>query len=275
MTKWCSLFSHTVFPGFFSVVPVSFCRHGRKHNVNPTNVNYRANMWALRAAGCTHVLVTTACGSLQEDIHPSELVLLDQFIDRTTQRRLSCYDGTPGGPKGVCHVPMAQPFCKIMRQVIPTRVSVYALSTGISLFYFSAFCFCLLRSTSKYRSVRFFLVHLFHLKESMLPSRKHRKISKEIRHALILLLLFTSLCRLLLTQQLSCLWPATMEAQWCASRALDSALSRRASCSARGTPMWWIWPRCRNVLSPMNWACAMLPLPCQQIMTAGKSTKPR
>ncbi len=48
----------------------------------PTNVNYRANIWALKHAGCTHLLVSTACGSLQQEISPGDLVLLDQFIDR-------------------------------------------------------------------------------------------------------------------------------------------------------------------------------------------------
>ena len=48
----------------------------------PGNVNYQANIWALKEEGCTHILVTTACGSLQENIHPGDIVVLDQFIDR-------------------------------------------------------------------------------------------------------------------------------------------------------------------------------------------------
>lgn len=57
-------------------------RHGRKHGIMPTNINYRANIWALKQEGCTHVIVSTACGSLQQEIAPGDLVLLDQFIDR-------------------------------------------------------------------------------------------------------------------------------------------------------------------------------------------------
>lgn len=57
-------------------------RHGRGHNISPTNVNYRANVWALKHVGCTHLIVSTACGSLQEDIHPGDLVILNSFIDR-------------------------------------------------------------------------------------------------------------------------------------------------------------------------------------------------
>ena len=48
----------------------------------PTNVNNRANIWALKEEGCTHLIVSTACGSLKEEISPGNLVLLDQFIDR-------------------------------------------------------------------------------------------------------------------------------------------------------------------------------------------------
>lgn len=57
-------------------------RHGRNHTINPTNVNYRANIWAMKDEGCTHVIVTTASGSLREDYKPGEIVFLDQFIDR-------------------------------------------------------------------------------------------------------------------------------------------------------------------------------------------------
>lgn len=48
----------------------------------PSSVNYRANISALKEEGCTHILATTACGSLQEHIAPGDIVILDQFIDR-------------------------------------------------------------------------------------------------------------------------------------------------------------------------------------------------
>lgn len=57
-------------------------RHGRKHSIMPGNINYRANIWALKEQGCTHVIATNATGSLKEDIHPGDLVILDSFIDR-------------------------------------------------------------------------------------------------------------------------------------------------------------------------------------------------
>ncbi|CAI8030476.1 S-methyl-5'-thioadenosine phosphorylase [Geodia barretti] len=107
---------------------VLLSRHGRRHGLSPTQVNYRANMYALKEEGCTHVIVTTACGSLQEHIHPGDIVIIDQFIDRTTKRPLTFYDGTPGGPVGVSHIPMADPFCNRTRSVLARAVE----SLGIS-----------------------------------------------------------------------------------------------------------------------------------------------
>jgi 5'-methylthioadenosine phosphorylase len=62
---------------------VLLARHGREHTVPPTQVNFRANINALKSAGCTHILATTAVGSLREEIHRGDLVVIDQFIDFT------------------------------------------------------------------------------------------------------------------------------------------------------------------------------------------------
>ena len=90
---------------------VILSRHGSNHSILPSNVNYRANLLALKNEGCTHVIATTACGSLKESIKPGDFVILDQFIDRTTKRTLTYYDGMPDSFKGVCHIPMKKPFC--------------------------------------------------------------------------------------------------------------------------------------------------------------------
>ncbi|KAF3852567.1 hypothetical protein F7725_005922 [Dissostichus mawsoni] len=95
---------------------VLLARHGRQHTIMPSNVNYQANIWALREEGCTHLLVTTACGSLREEIQPGDIVLIDQFIDRTTKRAQTLYDGQPSSPPGVSHIPMAEPFCNRTRE---------------------------------------------------------------------------------------------------------------------------------------------------------------
>nr|XP_017499833.1 S-methyl-5'-thioadenosine phosphorylase isoform X1 [Manis javanica] len=93
-------------------------RHGRQHTIMPSKVNYQANIWALKEEGCTHVIVTTACGSLREEIQPGDIVIIDQFIDRTTVRPQTFYDGSHSCARGVCHIPMAEPFCPKTREVL-------------------------------------------------------------------------------------------------------------------------------------------------------------
>ena len=85
-------------------------RHGKKHEIMPTNVNNRANILALKKLGCTHILATTAVGSLKEEVAPGHFVIMDQFIDRTTKRPQTFYD-----KNRVCHIPMADPFCSKLR----------------------------------------------------------------------------------------------------------------------------------------------------------------
>ncbi|XP_021567776.1 S-methyl-5'-thioadenosine phosphorylase [Carlito syrichta] len=97
---------------------VLLARHGRQHTILPSKVNYQANIWALKEEGCTHVIVTTACGSLREEIQPGDIVIIDQFIDRTTMRPQTFYDGSHSCARGVCHIPMAEPFCPKTREVL-------------------------------------------------------------------------------------------------------------------------------------------------------------
>src|SRR3989338_6586192 len=88
-------------------------RHGDSHRINPTNVNYRANIWAMKESVVTHIIAPTACGSLREEIKPGHLVFIDQFIDRTTRRQQTFYDGNE-----VCHISMADPFCRRLRGIL-------------------------------------------------------------------------------------------------------------------------------------------------------------
>ena len=81
-------------------------RHGRGHRLSPTHVNARANIDALKRAGCTDVLAISAIGSLREELAPGRFVVVDQFIDRTYAREKSFF-----GPGVVAHVPMADPVC--------------------------------------------------------------------------------------------------------------------------------------------------------------------
>ena len=99
---------------------VLLARHGKDHSIMPTNVNFRANIWALKEEGCTHLLVSTACGSLREHIKPGDFVFIDQFIDRTTKRSQSFYNDPcyPAFADTVCHIPMADPFCLHLRTAL-------------------------------------------------------------------------------------------------------------------------------------------------------------
>ena len=87
-------------------------RHGRGHRLTPTHVPYRANIDALKRAGCTDVLSISACGSLRERYAPGDFVMVDQFIDRTFAREKSFF-----GPGMVAHVSMADPVCERLSQL--------------------------------------------------------------------------------------------------------------------------------------------------------------
>lgn len=82
-------------------------RHGKRHQYSPTHVNNRANIMALKNAGVTHIVATTACGSLREEIGRGDFVVLDQFIDFTRFRKNTFFDSFEDGPK---HAAMAKPF---------------------------------------------------------------------------------------------------------------------------------------------------------------------
>ena len=100
--------------GKISDVPVVIIsRHGSEHSINPTNVNYRANIWALKEEGCSHILAATACGSLREKIAPGHFIFPDQFIDRTTKRISTFFDDSD-----VRHTPMGNPFSSSMRRCL-------------------------------------------------------------------------------------------------------------------------------------------------------------
>jgi 5'-methylthioadenosine phosphorylase len=87
-------------------------RHGIKHQIPPTQVNNRANIFALKSEGCKFIISTTAVGSLKEEMKRGDFVILDQFIDFTKQRKLSFFETFEFGP---IHTPMANPFSEELR----------------------------------------------------------------------------------------------------------------------------------------------------------------
>ncbi|MGD0644832.1 MAG: S-methyl-5'-thioadenosine phosphorylase [Candidatus Bathyarchaeia archaeon] len=86
-------------------------RHGKKHTIRPTDINVRANIFALKKLGVKRILAPSTVGSLREEYHPGEIVFVDQFIDRTTRREQSFYTENK-----VCHISIAEPMCPELRQ---------------------------------------------------------------------------------------------------------------------------------------------------------------
>ncbi len=106
-------------------VPIAILqRHGRGHHLGPSAVPFRANIFALKTLGVTHVIASGATGSLREDIHPQELVIIDQVIDRTHRRPQTFFDEYLA-----VHVEFAHPFCSHLRETFIEQST--ALATQI------------------------------------------------------------------------------------------------------------------------------------------------
>ena len=85
-------------------------RHGRKHELPPHKINYKANMWALKELGIKYVLAPCACGSLQPSVKPGEFVIVDQFVNKTYGRDDTYFHGPD-----VVHISSAEPYCPHLR----------------------------------------------------------------------------------------------------------------------------------------------------------------
>ena len=86
-------------------------RHGASHQYPPHVINYRANVWAMKELGVKRIIGPNACGSLQSHVKPGDFVICDQFVDRTSGRKDTFYDGPI-----TTHVSAADPYCSAMRQ---------------------------------------------------------------------------------------------------------------------------------------------------------------
>jgi 5'-methylthioadenosine phosphorylase len=105
--------SGPIVTGELEGVPVALlARHGPGHLLNPSAVPYRANVFALKQLGVTHLLTTSAVGSLREAIAPRELVVPDQLLDRTSRRATTFFDDL------AVHVELAAPYCEGLRGVL-------------------------------------------------------------------------------------------------------------------------------------------------------------
>jgi 5'-methylthioadenosine phosphorylase len=87
-------------------------RHGSGHTLPPHMINYRANAWAMKALGVKYIIGPCASGSLQANVIPGDFVVCDQFVDRTTGRKDTFFDGPV-----TTHVGMAEPYCPVLRKI--------------------------------------------------------------------------------------------------------------------------------------------------------------
>lgn len=93
--------------GTLDGVPMAFLpRHGRGHRIGPSHLNFRANIWGMKKLGVQWLIGVSAVGSMKEDIHPGDIVAVDQFIDRTRHRADSFF-----GEGMVVHIALADPVC--------------------------------------------------------------------------------------------------------------------------------------------------------------------
>ena len=99
--------------GNFKDTSIAFIpRHGKGHTVPPHKINFRANIWAMKELGVTRIIAPCAVGSLREEMKPGDIVIPDQFIDRTKNRPSTFYEGG-----FVAHISTADPFCPDLRSV--------------------------------------------------------------------------------------------------------------------------------------------------------------
>jgi 5'-methylthioadenosine phosphorylase len=106
--------SDTITIGRLGEVGIAFLpRHGKGHRISPSEVPYRANIYALKSLGVERLISVNAVGSFKEELKPGDLVIPDQLIDRTRQRVNTFFGGGI-----VVHVPFADPFCPVLSQIL-------------------------------------------------------------------------------------------------------------------------------------------------------------
>jgi 5'-methylthioadenosine phosphorylase len=146
-TPWGEV-SDKVLVGRLDGVPMAFLpRHGRGHVHTPSSVPYRANIDALKRLGCTDVVSVSAVGSLREDYAPGDVVLVDQYIDRTFAREKSFF-----GPGLVAHVSVAHPTCARLSDACAGAVQGARVHRGATYLAMEGPQFSTLAESRLYRS---------------------------------------------------------------------------------------------------------------------------
>lgn len=89
-------------------------RHGSHHNIPPHMINYRANIWGFRKLGVDRILSISAAGGINKGLKPGDIVISDQILDMTKERKSTYYDGK----EGVIHIDFTEPYCPELRRIL-------------------------------------------------------------------------------------------------------------------------------------------------------------
>lgn len=120
--------SDTIVIGNLEGIPVAFLpRHGRGHFIMPSELNSRANIYALKSLGVEQIISISACGSLKEELKPRDIVIPDQLFDRTRQRPYTFF-----GEGIVAHIGFANPYCPELSQTLYQAAKDLRLSVHLS-----------------------------------------------------------------------------------------------------------------------------------------------
>jgi 5'-methylthioadenosine phosphorylase len=93
-------------------------RHGENHSISPGQINYRANIWALKELGVRYTFATACSGSLNPDFQPGDFVMLDQFLEFTKNRPASFYYNDGSDDKKIAHVDLTYPYCNVLTKLV-------------------------------------------------------------------------------------------------------------------------------------------------------------
>lgn len=158
--------SDKILTGILEGVPIAFLpRHGRGHRLNPSEVNYRANLYALKLLGVEQIISVSACGSLKEELRPRDLVFPDQIFDRTQSRPSTFFE------KGlVAHVGIAHPYCAELSGRLYSSATALGLRThrGGTYVCMEGPQFSTQAESNVYRSLGFSVIGMTNLPEAKL-----------------------------------------------------------------------------------------------------------
>ncbi len=158
--------SDVYFLGEIGGVPVAFLpRHARGHRILPSEVNYRANIWGMKALGVHYVLSASAVGSLREELRPLDIVVPDQLFDRTKARPSTFF-----GDGVVVHMGFADPFCPyVSKQIVAAgRAAGATVHEGGTYVCIEGPQFSTRAESNVYRQLGFDIIGMTNLQEAKL-----------------------------------------------------------------------------------------------------------